>query len=335
MVTLKYHMFVQKGARRLAENYRGLSIGLLPKKRILHRIIINRLQKAYEDILAKLSTDSGRTGQPMMLSLWSSPTAAYDSVPRDFMFRILNLRTIAKHLIAILQKTYEGTTASITGMKAKFDADKVDRNPLCKFNYYFYYVLKVAANAIDEEFPDGLGIEFDYNIPHLCSNREQRSHGKLHGIDIIRWILHADDVVKFFIEHQLLNIINNTCKWFGLSISFKKTKTQVFYNEEIGKKETLFSLDGNIIENVQKFVYLGKEVTTEQQTSKATAKFNELHSVLTDHNVNIMATRTKLLEACVRSCLSYSAQACLPEEVQMKKLEVCWFQCLRNMVRGG
>ena len=24
-----------------------------------------------------------------------------------------------------------------------------------------------------------------------------------------------------------------------------------------------------------------------------------------------------------------------PDEVQMKKLEVCWFQCLRNMVRGG
>ena len=93
--------------------------------------------------------------------------------------------------------------------------------------------------------------------------------------------------------------------------------------------------DGNIIENVQEFFYLGKvilnnnkEATTEQQTSKATAKLNELRSVtevylhgsvLTDHNVNV-ATRRKLLEACVRSRLSYSVQAW---KVDMKKLEVC------------
>ena len=64
----------------------------------------------------------------------------------------------------------------------------------------------------------------------------------------------------------------------------------------MGKKETLFSVDGNI-ENVQEFVYMGKvipnnnkEVTIEQQTSKATAKFIELRSVLTGHDVN-MATR--------------------------------------------
>ena len=107
----------------------------------------------------------------------------------------------------------------------------------------------------------------------------------------------------------------------------------------MGKKETLFSVDGNIIENVQVFVYLGKvlpknnkEVTTEQQTS--TAKFNELHLVLTDHNVH-MATLRKMLEAYVRSRLSYSVQSWLLKEVEMKKLEVCWFQCPRNMVKGG
>ena len=37
------------------------------------------------------------------------------------MFSVLNLRTRGKHLIAIFQKMYERTTASIAGMKAKFD----------------------------------------------------------------------------------------------------------------------------------------------------------------------------------------------------------------------
>ena len=45
----------------------------------------------------------------------------------------------------------------------------------------FGYVLRIAATEIDKEFPEGWGIEFEYNISHLCSNREQRKNGKLHG----------------------------------------------------------------------------------------------------------------------------------------------------------
>lgn len=53
------------------------------------------------------------------------------------------------------------------------------------FNSYFDYVVRVAANEIDKEFPNGWGIEFDYNIFHFCTNREQRRSGRLHGIDLI------------------------------------------------------------------------------------------------------------------------------------------------------
>ena len=62
----------------------------------------------------------------------------------------------------------------------------------------------------------------------LCSNREQRNNGKLSGIEVVDWILYADDVVLFCKTpeeaEQLLIIINDTCKRFGF---FKKTKTQV------------------------------------------------------------------------------------------------------------
>lgn len=157
--------------------------------------------------------------------------------------------------------------------------------------------------------------------------------------------LNSDDAVVFCktIEEakKLLSIINNTCKRFGLSISFKKTKTQLFNDEELAKRETLFSIDGNIIENITEFVYLGKMIPTtfnavsvEQQLAKATAKFNELRTVLTDNSVNMM-TRKKLLEACVRLRLTYGVQAWLPKEKEIRKMEVCWFQCLRSMVKGG
>ena len=152
---------------------------------------------------------------------------------------------------------YEATTASIKGTKAKFDVLIGCQESPCIFNYYFDYVLKVAAMEIDKAFPNGWGLQFEYNIPHYCTNREQRRAGPMRGIEVIRWILYADDVVLFCRSasdaERLLNTLNDTCKRFGLTISFKKTKTQVFNNNELATKEHLFSVGSEKIENVQSF----------------------------------------------------------------------------------
>ena len=54
---------------------------------------------------------------------------------------------------------YEGTTASIKGSKAIFEVlvgcrQGGQESPYL-FNYYFDYVLKIAAYEIDKQFPDG------------------------------------------------------------------------------------------------------------------------------------------------------------------------------------
>ena len=88
---------------------------------------------------------------------------------------------------------------------------------------------------------------------------------------------------------QILNIINDTCNRFGLTISHKKTKTQVFNNAELAKEASLFDIQGNEIENVQTFTYLGHVISsnevncfTEKRIVSATNKFNEMRNVLTD-----------------------------------------------------
>ena len=59
-----------------------------------------------------------------------------------------------------------------------------------------------------------------------------------------------------------------------------------------------------------------------------------MRNVLCDTDVNLK-TRRKILEACVRSRLIYGTSAWDPNEREIKKLETCWNECLRSMVKGG
>ena len=59
-----------------------------------------------------------------------------------------------------------------------------------------------------------------------------------------------------------------------------------------------------------------------------------MRNVLTNPNV-YMRTKRKILEACVRSRLTYVTQAILLNEKELKKLKACWYRLLRNMMKGG
>ena len=122
-----------------------------------------------------LSTLIEKYGEQLIV-VYIDLTAAYDHMPRDFLFRVLSLRTGATHLVEIQRKMYEGTTASIIGMTAKFDVlvgcRQGGQESPCLFNYYFDYVLKVAASEIDKQFPGGWGVESKFTISHLCTNHE-------------------------------------------------------------------------------------------------------------------------------------------------------------------
>ena len=204
-----------------------------------------------------------------LIAVYIDLTAAYDHMPRYFPFKVLDLRTGASHLIAILYKMCRGTTASIFGMKEKFEVlfgcrQRGQKSP-CISNYYFDYVLKVAAGEIDKQFPDGWGIEFVFNIPHLCTNREQRKSGRLDGVEIVIWLLYADDLelfCKIIAEVKtIMNILNDTCSRFRLTIAFPKTKIHCFQSEKMWwtmyqSSHTLFKRSAIKIKAVlQTFVY--------------------------------------------------------------------------------
>ena len=354
----------KKGKRSLPENYRALSVGANLSK-ILSRVILNRIGDSYEQSMSE--TQFGfRRGRStcdaifilnniinkydgLLVATFVDLTAAYDHIPRDFLFRVLSFRTGAKLLVNLLCKMYQGTTAAITGCKYKFDVLVGCRQGGLEsssiFNLYFDFVLKICANEIDRVFPNGWGVPVDFIIPGECTNRTQRRAGRMNGIEFIKWILYADDLVLFSLSveeaNKILNIINTTCNRFGLTISFKKTKTMVFGNDQLCNNKSIISIGGVAIDNVNNFCYLGHTINNgnnseyiNHRTSAAISKFNEMSNVLQDQHIK-MNTRMKLLEACVRSRLLYATQCSYPKEADIKKLEVCWHRFLRRMVRGG
>ena len=58
-----------------------------------------------------------------------------------------------------------------------------------------------------------------------------------------------------------------------------------------------------------------------------------MRQVVTDQKVN-MTTRTKLMGACLRSRLLYRTQAWYINEENIRKLETCWMELLRQMVNS-
>ena len=357
---LKIVCLYKKGLKSLAENYRALSVGSNLSK-LIPRIILNRLLDTYEHNIseAQFGFRKGRsTGDAIfilknIIQKHSGPlvlvfvdlTAAYDHIPREFLFRILEFRTGAKILVYILRKLYDGTTAFISGTKTHFDILVGCRQGGLEsptlFNYYFDFVLKICSEEIDRKFPDGWGLSFDYRIPGECTNREQRRLKKMHGTEIIKWLLYADDLVLFCPNlsqaQDIIIIMNSVCKRFGLTISFKKTKVMQF---NTNTSDISIKVDGIVLDNVSDFCYLGHTIfnddrnSTELRISKATAKFHELENVLRDHEIHL-PIRKKYLEACVRPRLTYGTQSWKPSEEEIKKLDSCWYGFLRRMVKGG
>ena len=102
---------------------------------------------------------------------------------RDVLFKVLEIRTGALFLVSILRLMYDGTTASIKGLKARFAVlvgcrQGGQESPVL-FNYYFDFVLTVAAMEIDRAFPDGWGLEFPFSIVYqMCAPIENRERSR-------------------------------------------------------------------------------------------------------------------------------------------------------------
>ena len=107
---------------------------------------------------------------------------------------------------------------------------------------------------------------------------------------------------------------------------------------------SIVKLNGNDVKNVEVFLYLGSKIKynepatgdteLELRVNVSEAKFYEHSQNFMNYKINL-ATRVKILNALVRSRLTYSCQAWSITKKQLEKITSTYCAMIRKMIKGG
>ena len=359
-----------KGSIEDPEAYRALQIGSSFCK-IMIVIIINRLKTWYDQQL--LDQQQGfRSGRGTVdaiyrikrvhqitnrmkvpvYTLFIDLSAAFDHVDRKWLFKSIRQRLPEgwnAKLFQLLESLYHYTTTALA--EAEDDIFELTsgvrqggpESPIL-YNLFMDYVMRVFLDTCKEK-----GVSFfklKYKIPSTASQ-----NGRIAvGYHVIDWIGYADDLALCFAKKSdlqlAINELHSTFKRFRLSINISKTKTMILNQQHCNTEypSTICNLEGSKIENVTLFRYLGPQIKYDEASTgdseldlridSSESKFYEVGKKILNFRIAI-TTRTKVLNALVRSRLSYACQAWTLTAGQLQRLSSCYNSMLRKMFKGG
>ena len=139
---------------------------------------------------------------------------------------------------------------------------------------------------------------------------------------------------------ELTTRVHESSKRFGLKINGEKTKTMTIGKE---KEKINITLEGEELEQVAEFVYLGGVITEDAESTRdirkriglASAMFGKLRKLWRSGNISTR-TKTKLYETLVIPVLMYGAESwCMKKEDERRLLvaEMGWLRGLLNRSR--
>ena len=352
--------------------HRGIQIGSTLCK-ILVTIVLRRLSKWYEEqlsdqqqgfrrgrgtaegiyLLKRLQQISKNRKKPCYV-LFVDLSAAFDHVNRHWMFLTISQRLSAnenKTLFQLLESIYRYTTTELIGgnddiFKITTGVRQGGPESPTLFNLYIDYIMRVFLYRARQK-----GIRFvktSYSIPGIATLPKKEFGLGNYGEFEFNWIGYADDLVLAFedlLSLELgLKLLDCTLKEYGMNLNIGKTKTMIFNFLGENYPPTLVSLDSQPIENETVFQYLGSFVHREQTTTgdeelnlridSADTKFYSLGKKLMNFRI-CLKTRVLMLNALVRSRLTYACQAWTLTERQLSRVSSVYMGWIRRMTRNG
>lgn len=346
-------------------NYRGITI-TANLSRLIPIIILDRTREAYnrlleacqcgfrpgvgcDDAIFVLRNVLERTAAKTVV-IYVDLTAAYDTLNRNMMYKILSLRLGTTHLVALIKSIYENTTCTIRGSTKSFPVAQGCRQGGIEAPFIFNVVFDTACRVLHRKLLDEIGEDyghpFEYNIPIQATNRTQRREYPCRGHEKLYRILYADDMAIMFrtIEsaQKGLIIVERELRRYGLKLSRPKTETMMInFDHDITSSPSLLQLDTDKIKNTTEFKYLGVMMTAnrpmrliEHRIASACAKWHEMKRLLKNGRISAKI-RGKYMNTFIRSRLCYNGATWNNPEMHTEKLNVEWLRLLRKVVKGG
>jgi hypothetical protein len=353
-------LFKGKGSARDAENYRPISLLSIPGKVyaliLLHRVC-NQVESQLLESQCAFRKNRGlsdavftlrsimhkchRYNQPLYLA-FVDLRKAYDSIPRDALWRVLSVYGVDKKVVDLLADLHTGTQAAVKLASSKgewFDIGRGVRQgcviaPLL-FNIFFDCVVRLAMSHM----PEGCGVDLAYNagaevIPRFSSN------GPSTMLTIAN-LMYADDLVLMSCDRceleLMLKTFDTVCGQMGMCVNAAKTELMAIGHD--GEPLDGVQLSGDEARYVDSFKYLGGVVDTsaswdkeaQARISKARGRFAEMQRVWDMRKLKV-SLKMKCYSAYVLPILLFGSEAWALTKKHSQQLEVVHSDCLRQIL---
>jgi hypothetical protein len=269
---------------------------------------------------------------------------AFDSVPRDALWRVLRAYGVPSLLVELLMDLHTGTEAIVrlgTVMGESFVVSAGVRQgcviaPLL-FNVYIDFVVRQALARM----PDTCGVSVAYGFDGTLTPVGDRITYRTY----IPLLMYADDMALTCSSAaellQFLHVLDDVCAECGLRINAAKTEVMSIDRRGLDPLPAEIHLRGGKVKQVKQFKYLGSLVTSDctfeaeinARIAKAGAAFHRFRHVWDAPSRKFpVGLKSVMYQTCVRTVLLFGSESWALPEALMQRLNVFHNNCLRRIL---
>ncbi|KAI0235174.1 hypothetical protein LSAT2_014355 [Lamellibrachia satsuma] len=330
----------KKGDLSHCDNYRGITLLSVPGK-VLNRIILERMKGTVDQTLreqqAGFRQDRSCTDQIATLRIiveqsieWNSSLyinfvdyeKAFDSVDRETLWKVLRDYGVPKKLVNMIKNSYEEMSCRVIheGQLTKnFEVMTGVRQGCLLSPFLFILVIDWVMKTATKEKRNGI---------------QWTMLTQLDDLDF------ADDLALLSHSHRQMHDKTTELALISERVGLKinKRKTKILRTNTTC--ETPIMLEGETLEEVKDFRYLGSIVDTlggteadvKKRISKARVAFHLLRNVWKSKVIG-ETTKIRLFNTNVKSVLLYGAETRRINKTTLKRIQTFVNHCLRRILQ--
>ena len=331
----------KKGNLQLMTNYRGITLMSIAAK-VYNKVLFNRIMPIVDQVLRRNQAGfrkersciqqihilrrlmEGATSKQLPLFItFIDFKKAFDSISRRMMFAILRHYGIPEKIVKAIQVLYHDSRSRVFVNGTLSEDFKITTGVLqgdvlapSLFIIVLDYVMKKS--------------ESDFGFVTHLRKSQRHLERKLNDLD------YADDIAlleqSFVGAQNQLNETSKSAKEVGLDINVAKTKS-IIIND---KKDLSLTINGEAIEIVDEFKYLGSNMSSSEKDMKcrkgqAWLAFRRLEKIWNSKTTSI-ELKIKIFQASSLSILLYGSETWVLDQRQLNQLDSFATNCYRQML---